>query len=100
MKIRYSKNAMKFLNKLDKKSVLRIVAGIEGLTLKPPAGDIKVMQGLKDGTGKTAIEKYLGSGLIRGIGPSTAKLIVRHFGENALEILLVLDIGNRGDIYK
>ena len=50
MKIRYSKNAMKFLNKLDKRSVLRIVAGIEGLTLKPPAGDIKVMQGLKDGT--------------------------------------------------
>ena len=39
MKIRYSKNAMKFLNKLDKRSVLRIVAGIEGLTLKPPAGD-------------------------------------------------------------
>ena len=38
-------------------------------------------------TGKTAIEKYLGSGLIRGIGPSTAKLIVRHFAENALEIL-------------
>ena len=51
MKIRYSKNAMKFLNKLDKRSVLRIVAGIEGLTLKPPAGDIKVMQGLKDEAG-------------------------------------------------
>ena len=51
MKIRYSKNAMKFLNKLDKRSVLRIVAGIEGLTLKPPAGDIKVMQGLKEQCG-------------------------------------------------
>ncbi|MDO4350900.1 MAG: ATP-dependent RecD-like DNA helicase [Eubacteriales bacterium] len=38
-------------------------------------------------TGKSAIEKYLGSGLIRGIGPSTAKLIVKHFGERALEIL-------------
>jgi len=38
-------------------------------------------------TGKTAIEKYLGSGLIRGIGPSTAKMIVRHFGERALEIM-------------
>lgn len=38
-------------------------------------------------TGKSAIEKYLGSGLIRGIGPSTAKLIVNHFGENALDIL-------------
>lgn len=38
-------------------------------------------------TGKSAIEKYLGSGLIRGIGPSTAKLIVSHFGEKALEIM-------------
>ena len=37
--------------------------------------------------GKTAIEKYLGSGLIRGIGPTTAKQIVRAFGEQALEIL-------------
>ncbi len=34
-----------------------------------------------------AIEKYLGSGLIRGIGPATAKLIVKAFGENALTIL-------------
>lgn len=32
-------------------------------------------------TGKSAIEKYLGSGLIRGIGPATAKLIVNRFGE-------------------
>ncbi|NLO85734.1 MAG: ATP-dependent RecD-like DNA helicase [Clostridiales bacterium] len=38
-------------------------------------------------TGKSAIEKYLGSGLIRGIGPATAKLIVKHFGEKALEVL-------------
>jgi len=38
-------------------------------------------------TGKTAIEKYLGSGLIRGIGPATAKLIVQHFGESAMDVL-------------
>jgi len=38
-------------------------------------------------TGKSAIEKYLGSGLIRGIGPSTAKLIVQHFGEDAMDIM-------------
>lgn len=38
-------------------------------------------------TGKSAIEKYLGSGLIRGIGPATAKLIVNRFGEKALDIL-------------
>ena len=33
------------------------------------------------------IERYLGSGLIRGIGPSTATLIVRRFGEETLAIL-------------
>ena len=29
----------------------------------------------------SAIEKYLGSGLIRGVGPSTARLIVQTFGK-------------------
>ena len=38
-------------------------------------------------TGKSAIEKYLGSGLIRGVGPSTAKQIVKRFGDRALDIL-------------
>ena len=33
-----------------------------------------------------ALEKYLGSGLIKGVGPSTAKKIVRHFGEETLEV--------------
>jgi len=33
-----------------------------------------------------ALEKYLGSGLIKGVGPKTAKKIVRHFGEKTLEI--------------
>jgi len=33
-----------------------------------------------------AIEKYLGSGLIRGVGPKTAKKIVKHFAEQTLEI--------------
>ena len=33
------------------------------------------------------IERYLGSGLIRGVGPSTALLIVRHFGEDTMTIL-------------
>jgi exodeoxyribonuclease V alpha subunit len=33
-----------------------------------------------------ALEKYLGSGLIKGVGPKTAKKIVTHFGEKALEI--------------
>jgi|AFSR01.1.fsa_nt_gi exodeoxyribonuclease V alpha subunit len=33
------------------------------------------------------IEKYLGSGLIKGIGPVTAQRIVAHFGEATLQII-------------
>jgi exodeoxyribonuclease V alpha subunit len=33
-----------------------------------------------------ALEKYLGSGLIRGVGPVTAKKIVGHFREDTLEV--------------
>jgi len=45
MKIVYSKSALKFLSKLDKKSVERIRTAIHGLTKTPPEGDIKAMQG-------------------------------------------------------
>lgn len=33
------------------------------------------------------IERYLGSGLFRGVGRATAKLIVQEFGKNTLEIM-------------
>lgn len=33
------------------------------------------------------IEKYLGSGLIKGVGPITAKKIVERFGEETLDVL-------------
>ncbi|MCB2181532.1 MAG: AAA family ATPase [Desulfobulbaceae bacterium] len=33
-----------------------------------------------------ALEKYLGSGLIKGVGPKTAKKIVSHFKDKTLEI--------------
>ncbi|MBP3431483.1 MAG: ATP-dependent RecD-like DNA helicase [Clostridia bacterium] len=33
------------------------------------------------------IEKYLGSGLIRGVGPITAKKIVERFGKDTLDVL-------------
>ncbi len=35
----------------------------------------------------TGIEKYLGSGLIKGVGPVTAKRIVAHFGIDTLDII-------------
>ncbi len=34
-----------------------------------------------------AIEKYLGSGMVKGIGPATAKRIVDKFGEKTLDII-------------
>lgn len=36
---------------------------------------------------KSGIERFLGSGLIRGVGPATAKLIVEYFGKRALDVL-------------
>jgi exodeoxyribonuclease V alpha subunit len=35
----------------------------------------------------TGMEKYLGSGLIKGVGPVTAKRIVAHFGLSTLDII-------------
>jgi len=36
---------------------------------------------------RLGIERYLGSGLIKGVGPATAKRIVDHFGMETLEII-------------
>ena len=36
---------------------------------------------------ETGIERYLGSGLVKGIGPQLAKRIVRHFKKDTLEII-------------
>ncbi|MDL2268587.1 AAA family ATPase [Desulfosarcina sp. OttesenSCG-928-A07] len=40
---------------------------------------------LRPATG-AALEKYLGSGLIKGVGPKTAGKIVRHFGDQTLSV--------------
>lgn len=38
-------------------------------------------------TTQSGIEKYLASGLIHGVGPSTAKLLVQTFGKKTLDVL-------------
>ena len=86
MKIRYSRDALKFLSKLDKKSVGRIRDAITGLTCDPPVGDIKVMQGYNDGRKRLRVGSW--------------RIIYRHENEETVEIIFVIDIGNRGDIYK
>ena len=86
MKIKYSRDALKFLSKLDKKSVERIRTAIQGLTLDPPIGDIKPMQGYNDGRKRLRVGGW--------------RIIFKYGEENEIKILFVIDIGNRGDICK
>lgn len=86
MVIRYSKDALKFLNRLDKKSIERIRTGIAGLTQKPPVGDIKDMKGTKDGRFRLRVGGW--------------RIIFKYGAEGEIDIIFILDIGNRGDIYK
>lgn len=86
MIIRYSKDALKFLAKLDKESVTRIREAIAGLTLVPPVGDIKLMQGYNDERKRLRVGSW--------------RIIYKYGTDNNIEILFIIDIGNRGDIYK
>ena len=38
-------------------------------------------------TSREGMEKYLGSGMIKGIGPIYAKKLVRHFGEKIIDVI-------------
>lgn len=86
IKVKYSRDSLKFLSKLDKKSVQRIRDAISGLTNIPPVGDIKPMQGYNDGRKRLRVGSW--------------RIIYRHENEQTVEIIFVIDIGNRGDIYK
>lgn len=86
LEIRYAKSAVKVLESLDRPTKARIRDGIQGLTQKPPQGDIKPMQGYHDGRLRLRVGKY--------------RIIYRYGAENQLEILYIMDIGSRGDIYK
>lgn len=86
MEIRYSKAAVKAINSMDKATKERIRTGILGLTQKPPQGDIKPLQGYHDGQLRLRIGGY--------------RIIYKYGLENQLEILHIIDIGTRGDIYK
>lgn len=86
MVIKYSRDSLKFLSRLDQKSVSRIRAAIQGLTLVPPQGDIKVMQGYNDDRKRLRVGSW--------------RIIYKYGVDLELEILFIIDIGNRGDIYK
>ncbi len=85
MKIKYSKRSLKFLAKQEKPTIARITTAIEKLTHTPPEGDIKPLQGSKEKM-RLRVGSY--------------RVIYWYTEENGLEILLIDEIGNRGDIYK
>lgn len=86
MEIRYSKIAQKTIESYDRPTKQRIKAGIEGLTKTPPEGDIKQMQGYTDGRLRLRVGKY--------------RIVYKYDREGNMEILLILDVDSRGDIYK
>lgn len=86
MEVRFSKSAAKVLEGMDKPTKARIRSGIRGLTEKPPKGDIKIMQGFHDGRQRLRIGKY--------------RVVYRYGLEGQIEILHIMEIGSRGDIYK
>lgn len=86
MQIKYTKTAVKLINTLDKAMKKRIKAGIEGLTEVPPKGDIKQMQGFNPPLYRLRIGKY--------------RVLYEYTNINGEQVLIIKDIGSRGDIYK
>ena len=86
LEIQYEKSAVKYLKALQKPQRNLILNAIEKLTHKPAEGDIKKMSGYKDGRYRLRVGKY--------------RIIYKYLSDNELEILYIMDIGSRGDIYK
>jgi len=86
VEIKYSRDAIKFLSKLDKKSAERIRNAISKLASSSPQGDIATMQGYDDNRKRLRIGGW--------------RVIFRYNKHNCIEVLFVINIGNRGDIYK
>lgn len=87
MEIKIEKQAAKFLKAMPPNHRRLILNGITGLTTQPPQGDIKPLKGYKDGRYRLRIGKY--------------RIIYRYDSNNGRStVLIVMDIGNRGDIYK
>lgn len=86
MIIQYDKRAKKFIESQDRPTKQRIKKAIEGLTEQPPKGDIKTMQGYHDGRLRLRVGKY--------------RVVYRYAIDGTIEILHIMNIDSRGDIYK
>lgn len=86
MQIEYSKKAVKYINGLGKPTKQRIKKAIEGLTENPPKGDIKILQGYTDERKRLRVGKY--------------RIIYNYLQNGKIEILYIMNINSRGNIYK
>jgi mRNA interferase RelE/StbE len=86
LKIIYSRSAAKAIESLDKAMKQRIKTGIEGLTEVPPVGDIKMMQGTNPPGYRLRIGKY--------------RVLYEYTNIEGEQVLMIKDIGSRGNIYK
>ena len=86
MRIFYSKLAVKVINNMESSIRKRIKSGIEGLLEVPQLGDVKQLRGVKYPTYHLRIGKY--------------RIIYEYMRLNNEEVLVIKDIGSRGDIYK
>ena len=86
MEIQYEKAAVKYLKGLQTPQRDLILDAIEKLTHKPAEGDIKKMSGYKDGRYRLRVGKY--------------RIIYKYLTNNEIEVLCIMDVGSRGDIYK
>lgn len=64
----------------------RIKTAIEGLTQTPPQGDIKLLQGYTDGRKRLRVGKY--------------RIIYIYLPNGEIQILYIINIDSRGDVYK
>ena len=86
VQIKYSRDAIKFLDTQTRKNVERIREAIAKLTLTPPEGDIAPLRGFSDGRKRLRVGSW--------------RIIFKYATEGRIEIILIIEIGNRGDIYK
>ena len=86
MRIEYSKKAVTYISSLDRPTKQRIKKAIEGLTEQPPKGDIRMLQGFSDGRKRLRVGKY--------------RIIYNYLPSGEVEILYIVNVDSRGDIYK
>lgn len=86
IKIIIEKQAVKYLKSLQHNQRRLIMEAINGLVEYPPKGDIKLIKGYKDGRYRLRVGKY--------------RIIYKYDKEGQIAVLVIMNIGSRGDVYK